>query len=269
MNIKRSFRVALESLWHKSLFFAIETGVFSVPVPRLDDVQIELNSHCNRKCRFCPNSSNTREPGFLPDDLFYKIIADLKEVRFRGNMCFNLFNEPLLDKRLAQFMTFVNKELPAVRLYLNTNGDYMDIEMWKKLRNAGLKYANITQYDGKISDNIRQLIDNLPVKERACINAHVQDEGMLHNWAGKVTLEKKTVFPLNKYCDRPFRQLSINYKGKAVLCCADYFGEVEAGDMQTQSVRQVWRSEVFARYRRHLLGGHRENLKLCSTCSAG
>jgi len=257
----------LRNAWRRSLAVLVDAGLIPTPVPRLRDVQIEINSLCNRKCRYCPNHANSRVPGFLPEDLFKKIIADLAAMRFSGNICFNLFNEPLLDKRLPAFMAHIHAVLPGVRPYLNTNGDFLDMPAWRALRAAGLQYANVTQYDGEISAHIRRLLDQLPPDERARINAHVQNAGELHNWAGKISLPSAPSLPLRRFCDRPFRQLSINYKGKAVLCCSDYFGEVETGDVRTESIPQIWRSEVFARYRRSLLRGRRAGLALCRTCS--
>ena len=265
---KRGARLILELKWRQLLSFLIDRRIAATPVPRLRDVQIEINSQCNRKCRLCPNSTNAREPGYLSEQLFHKIISDLKAIRFRGNICFNLFNEPTLDKRLPSFMSYISANLPSARIYLNTNGDFMTLRLWNQLRAAGLQYANITQYDGEMSGKIRMLLDSVSRKDMKRIYAHTLEPAEIKNWGGNITLDKPETLPLNRYCDRPFRQLCINYKGKAVLCCCDYFGEVEIGDVKSTSLDQLWKSSTLAHYRTLLLKGNRKDLRLCCTCSS-
>lgn len=149
---------------------------------------LEINSSCNRKCRYCPNYNHTREPGFLEEQLSYKIIDELKDIEFDGKITFNLFNEPLLDKRLPVFIKDIRKNLPHVYIYLNTNGDLLDLHLWEKLRKVGLDFANVTQYDGKVNKNIQKVLDNLDPEEREHFCAHTFDVKKAINRAGLVDL---------------------------------------------------------------------------------
>lgn len=81
-----------------------------------------------------------------------------------------------------------------------------------------------------------------------------------------VKSKREPKVPPKKYCSRPFYQLCINYKGKVVLCCNDYYGVVEIGDVHNSSIKELWGSEIFMHYRKELLKGNRSNLKLCNMC---
>ena len=185
-------------------------------------------------------------------------------MKFKGEFTFNMFNEPLLDKRLIKFIEYVGKELPSVYIEINTNGDLLDLSLFKKLKDAGVDFMNVTQYDGKISDSIQNILDNLSLSEKQSLYVHTLD--VICNRAGEVDVESNQKLPLRRFCRRPFYQLCINYKGKAVLCCNDYFGVVEIGDLREKSILQIWHSKIFRHYRWNLFLRRRDRLKLCNKC---
>lgn len=217
-------------------YYLYLTGV--IFFPPLNYVSIEINSACNRSCTFCPNSIEERPKFFLEEELFYKIIQDLKDIGFKGEINFNLYNEPLLDPRICMFMKHIKKELPSAYMYLNTNGDFLNITKWKELRDSGLSFANVTQYDGKINKNITKLIDALDAEEKKHIYAH--ELGGKHSRAGLVGSDYTGPLPLKEVCTRPFNQLPINWKGKVILCCNDYYGSVEIGDVRHEKISDIW-----------------------------
>ncbi|RXK88468.1 radical SAM/SPASM domain-containing protein [Chlorobaculum sp. 24CR] len=231
----------------------------------IKSVLIEINSACNRRCAWCPNSTFRRpNNGFLEESLFYDIVNQLVEMRFKGSIAFNLYNEPLLDKRLPDFIKYIREQLPSCYIYLNTNGDVLSLELWKLLRRNGLDYANISQYDGKLSKNIEGIMQSLDKREMKHFYAHVFDLLSIQNRAGLVTTN--TQLPLKKVCTNPFFQLCIDYRGKVVLCCNDFFGKIEMGDVRTQSIKEIWESTPFVKYRKELRKGNRANLELCKIC---
>lgn len=233
--------------------------------PRLTALAIEINSTCNRKCAWCPNSIADRpKDKYLDETLFYSIIDQMVEMKFRGHITFNLYNEPLLDPRLPTFIDYTRKKLPASFLYLNTNGDMLTLDLWKTLRGNGLDLANVSQYDGKYNNNINSITDALDKDEIKHFYAHIFNTSTINNRAGLISTA--TMLPQRKLCDRPFYQLAVTYEGKVVLCCNDYFGQVEIGDIQTTKIKDLWECETFQRYRKELRKGNRKNLVLCNKC---
>lgn len=233
--------------------------------PTLSSLSIEINSGCNRKCNWCPNCSEIRPQNkYLDEFLFYNIIDQMVESEFKGKVTFNLYNEPLLDKRLSKFIKYVREKLPSSFIYLNTNGDLLNRELWNLLREQGLDYAKISQYDGKINENVKYVLGSLADEERKHFDVRVFNPLKISNRAGLIKTASK--LPLKTFCSNPFYELNITYEGKIILCCNDYYGQVEIGDVRTKSIKEIWEDKIFVHYRKELEKGNRGNLELCKTC---
>lgn len=236
--------------------------------PPLSSLAIEINSFCNRKCPWCPNHSNHRGVEYLDDEVFYKVVDELREMKFEGKITFNLFNEPLLDRRILVFIEYIRKNIPSCFIYLNTNGDMLKRDLWLDLRKRGLDFANISQYDGKINENIQKILAELTTEEKKRFHVRLfpSQINRLSDWAGLVPSGRNVKKPLAKSCERPFYQLCVDYKGRVVLCCHDYFSLITIGDAGREPIADLWDHEVFRYYRTKLLEGDRASLELCRSC---
>jgi MoaA/NifB/PqqE/SkfB family radical SAM enzyme len=231
-------------------------------------VCIEISSQCNRRCSFCPNSLYNRGIAYMDEGLYRRVIDELKEMHFGGRLSFTMYNEPLLDRRLPDLVEYARKQLPAAFFYLNTNGDLLDISTWKSLRTAGIDWFNVSQYDGRLNDNIVKLLSQLEGEEAKHIHVNTFNATRsAYNRGGLVGFGDMLNSPLREPCFRPFVQLNINCSGKAVLCCDDYLGLVEVGDTNHQHVADIWKSRILNTYRRKLLIGGRASLALCDKCN--
>jgi len=86
-------------------------------------VHIETVGMCNARCRCCPNAVSPRRTEKMSDELFAKIVEDLKELpqdRFLAISPFKL-NEPLVDPKIFQRMKMLAQALPQARLWLTSN----------------------------------------------------------------------------------------------------------------------------------------------------
>ncbi len=50
--------------------------------PRI--VTIEISSHCNRACTYCPNVVAPQKPRLINEDSFRKIVSRLREIKYNG-----------------------------------------------------------------------------------------------------------------------------------------------------------------------------------------
>ena len=75
--------------------------------PELHSIEIETVNACNNDCSFCPASkkNDTRIHRFMSEKLFKKIITELQEMQYSGVVSLFSNNEPLLDKRIFEFIT--------------------------------------------------------------------------------------------------------------------------------------------------------------------
>ena len=69
-------------------------------------------------------------------------------------------------------------------------------------------------------------------------------------------------------CARPFREMAIRFDGRTILCCQDWTGVYNAGDlMAVRDIEDIWQGEPLAVARRVLLTNKRV-LPPCLGCSS-
>jgi hypothetical protein len=212
---------ALQDIKHKT-DAVIQEFVDTGRLPLFNVISIETSERCNRRCLFCPNSIYKQGNGFIPAELFHEIILQLAEVGYSSTLVMHLYNEPLLDKRLPSLISFAREHLPDVTIMFATNGDMLTLDLWNTLRQNGLDYAIIGQYDGIIQPHIQKIQNALSDSERAPFQVRVSSD-LTSTRGGLVNVEKIPEAALPECCARPFFQLTIRHSGLAVICCEDYY----------------------------------------------
>ena len=231
-------------------------------------VSIEISEQCNRKCPWCPRCYSQREPGMLPNELFYKVIDELATYDYDMKLGFQIFNEPLLDPRLTDFVAYARTKLPKCRLYIHTNGDLLTYEYWEKLQKAGITLICINQYDEDSVKRTTELKDRIPEEGQKTLDIKtLQHVSKRFNNRGGLLKKNRREVPVHGNC-RKVRQLCVNYKGNVVLCCNDYFGVVSAGNVADRSAIELYNCEMFLYYRNQLEKKNRAELALCNKCDA-
>lgn len=66
-------------------------------------------------------------------------------------------------------------------------------------------------------------------------------------------------------CDAGSRNIVFDHKGDAILCCNDYLSQSKFGNIENESIRQIWDKPAYRRIRNELLYGFLP-LKLCRVC---
>jgi MoaA/NifB/PqqE/SkfB family radical SAM enzyme len=250
-------------------------------------VGIETDAYCNRICSYCPNSFFDRRSGFKPMDMvrFRKILADLKEVSFDGRVTLNLFNEPLANKNIIEYIQITRQELPKVRISTNTNGDYLNDDYLRQLAAAGMDDLYVTLqvepnkgYNDedrlehlikfyqrqKTTPKVRLFESGKRIETRYdahgitvevfCRNFDTPELG--NSRAGKI---KSLNIPKRTWpCLRPFREISIANTGNVFPCCQfppelpsyqDYFSG-SAGKEST--LFEIYTGKMFSSFRKSL-----------------
>lgn len=209
-------------------------------------VEIEVFTYCNRKCYFCPNSYIDRKSTntYMDENLYLKILRDLRSIEYDGVITYSRYNEPLADRIILTRLRQARELVPNAILSTHTNGDYLDRAYLEQLRDAGLNRLRVQTYLGnkrKFSDAAiltrmsRQLNDlGFPYKftmvsPGARYMAAIRVRGM------DVTLDARnfdqigvdrgqTISLPQKYertspCLIVFQHLYIDYDGSIVPCC--------------------------------------------------
>lgn len=244
------------------------------------EVEIETVNRCNGSCSFCPvnASSDSRPMAMMTDGLFERIISELSALHYDGLIGLSSNNEPFIDKNIISRIRLCRSACPQARLYLYTNGTFINGETVLEAIRAGLDKMVIDDYsdDLVLSANAQRIVAVLNQNENDWAASKVQvilrmRNEVLRNRAGRApnkACASNRVFKLyaDMGCTKPFKQLVIRPTGQVSLCCNDTLGEVTLGDVSRDELRGVWNGPEYQKVRNHLLTEGRRGLMLCASC---
>ena len=227
-----------------------------------ESVILETHNACNRKCSYCPNSELTLPYHRLGMDLILKVLGELKELRFRGNIIFSGFSEPFMDQRLEQIIGRIKEFLPSARLVLYTNGDFLTLERVRRILEQNV-ILNITIHDQRLSEKLRTTLTSLHFHERARMNIRQGlKSSILSTRGGLVEVGARD---RKNFCILPGTEVTITASGDVTLCSDDYFGAVSFGSLYDDSLMSIWNRPDYEKIRRDLKHGLTE-LSICRNC---
>lgn len=225
-------------------------------------VSFEISVYCNRKCWYCPNVDNETPNEFMSFDIFKKSIEELKKINFKGIIHYNLYNEPLFDDRLQEFVKYTKEHLPKTTRILLSNGDILNEENAKQLIDAGINKMVITIHDKNPEKNLKRLA---PVKKLLKEKIHIQTSYDLYlsNKAGMVDVKDQKKQANYKICPL-VRSLVITKNGDIIICCNDYYRKYVMGNIMKSDILTIWNS--YSDIRKKLLKDNIAVFDICKKC---
>jgi len=109
------------------------------PVVPPRTVFIELTSHCNMHCEFCPSDILRRDKNHIADARVRAFLNQLHDLGLRPPVLLNVMGEPLLNPRVYEYLDLLEREGHQVTLITNM-AMLTDKEVQRKI----LKHANVT-----------------------------------------------------------------------------------------------------------------------------
>ena len=247
--------------------------LLDIRVPCLKNIQIETTSICNLRCEYCPNSTVGRDNAFMEAETYYKIIDSLKEYipDYSGTLAPHFYGEPLIDKRLEQFIAYTRKILPSAVIEVYTNGELLTIDRYLALKTAGVDLFRISQHtelpSTVVETTLTYIQQNHP--EIFSIDYKVyRDEKFKMNRGGLVTTEQVPLELMRTVtgCSMAHRVLTFDFKGNALLCCNDYLAQHVFGNIRSNSIEEIWEGMGYQRVRNLLMFGYLP-FEMCKVCS--
>jgi len=258
-------------------------------------IQIETNTFCTRECSFCP-TSKFKIKDKMSDTVFNKVVAELKELDFAGEVGLYMRNEPMLDKELAKKISAIKRSCPKSVVYIASNGDLMTTEKLKELFDSGLDYMAVHPYDGakqvlafrnmildftnkgsvKFVDKKSDIPDirkgqHIWITDKSSwsqmdLDSPEARELPISNRGGVLDDIHSVKKSLPLICARPFRQITITATGKVSLCCGDWMCEAVVGDVNNEKLTDIWFGTELERFRKNLFK-YKRDLSPCSSCT--
>lgn len=257
----------------------------------IDSLEIEICSHCNWRCRYCPVSIDPKPPKTMSMNLFREIIDKAVEHGSVKYVTFNSYNEPILDKHILERTEYLAKT--NIKLRLHTNGSLLTKEVLDFLKKCDvLKFIcfNIPSVEPtefqkmtgssafeKVIQNIDYAIQiGLPVelsvqgsrdelgKNLKPIQLMFRDR--LKNIEPWGTYDRAGLLK-NKYaqnifitgrlfggCHSVLNWLNISVNGDCFLCSNDYYQKYVWANIQDGSIEDICNSPKAIKLRRYIYG---------------
>jgi MoaA/NifB/PqqE/SkfB family radical SAM enzyme len=265
-------------------------------------ISIELCTLCNARCKFCPQRQIKRKK-VMSGSTFRKIIDESvghPELKLIKPF---MYGEPFVTPYFFERLRYIRKKLPNVKIRIVTNGLALTNDKAEKLIKDCLcdeVYFSIDAVDSKTFKEFKGIsyetvVDNIlsflkknreeggRIKTIANFVHTKENKGQLKKfkrfWRGKVDgfhigteigLSRRTDFldeTTNVYCSHPFYRLNFLSDGRAVMCCADIFGQAIVGNVKKQNISEIWNSSAFKKIRELHLKGKKGDIPLCSKCN--
>ena len=253
-------------------------------------VEIGISSFCNRKCWFCPNSIIDRNSCNieLNEDLFLKLLNELREVNYSNYIYLHRYNEPLYNKELLiKRIKQVREYLPQAYIYIVTNGDYLTLDYLKILESIGVKAMGISYYyngndknipfdiENIIKPGMQKLLNKLNLKylvekntedyyglkiEYKDMNIEYRAYSLKKYGTDRGGILKNNVNIINRIekCFLPNFQIVVDYDANYTLCCNIRSDDENnknyiLGNIETHSVFDIFMGEKTINFRKELL----------------
>jgi len=242
------------------------------------DLVVEVNPTelCNRTCVFCPRADPKiykNRKKFMSRQTVENLAVGLQEIDFgyRGLISVSGFGEPLLNRDLEQIIGVLRQYLPGVLIELICNGDFLEASVIRRFLSAGVNKILVNLYDGPEQvEEFEQRFWGVP-QERYMLRHHYFGAELnygltLNNRTGLANFRGPLQEPAQRSCHVPFYKMMIDWNGNRLLCFNDWGRRADvSGNVNDQSVRDLWLSPDMERYRRCLLEADR-SLTPCDTC---
>lgn len=268
-------------------------------------LQIENTSTCNAKCGFCVYPQAERWGGNMSMDLYRKILDDAATVPLITMVCITGLGEPTLDKDLVERVRYARSRKPKAFIDIFTNGVFLTPEKFAELQAAGLSSIQVSlnavrpeQHDQimglkgkfeKVCANLDSAWKNQTtcrVQARAVINgdSFTNEDGHafygrwgMHenggigsliregNWAGAGRTIRK--FKPNEACHRALSQIYVMFDGRVTTCCFDPSGKQIFGDLNHQTLREVYADTGYLAFREAHSKDEADKYPICAGCT--
>jgi len=259
---------------------------------------IEPSSLCNLNCAMCAMDHITRKRGVMSKETFSKIVrseATIRTVDFTGH------GEPLHNRDLEDFIKAVKPI--ANKVGLTTNATLLTEDRIKSLLSTDLDWicfsfedVNKQVYESirvganyeTVESNIKNFIFLKKAMNKRCKTyLIVVDSPLTHSSLGKIKkkwhtlIDEIKILPIHDWggildsslikrkrnartypCFDAWYHFFVRWDGSVVPCCV-WEGKTDFGNINEQSIMEIWNSEVYQDFRASLLFNPVDHCRYC------
>lgn len=274
-------------------------------IPKSNEIRFETTTKCNYNCIICARDKFQRKIETMPlerfKNLFDKIIAETSQY---NTVTFSGFGEPLFDETLNDKIKYVRSK--GFEVLILSNASLLTAKRFKEIEDLGVKSIRISFYGmspeayslvhgisdlnrfNKVKENIVEIarmrkkteiiltynvVEGINSSETNSWIEFWKDRVDLievwrpHNWVDsrnyRIVQNKKL-----RTCGRPWNTpLQIQVDGTVNMCCFDFNGKLLLGDLNKQTLMEIFSSDNFNKILHyHVTGDFVDSNLICENC---
>lgn len=208
-------------------------------------IEIEVNTHCNLSCSYCPNSKEgfLRRRAFMTDAVFGRLVSELHRLDFGGTVAFHFLGEPLLRRDLHKLVQTLCEQVPAAKPVLYTNGTRLTDARYEELKQAGITHFIVTDHLGR----------GMPKRPHQTL--FLPTDLKITNRGGELAESECLDVP----CFVPTEMMFVSVEGNVFLCYEDARQSTVFGNIIDTPIDAIWQSSRFEEMRLALREGRRRH----------
>ena len=289
-------------------FKFLESGKKKINLGYPPYILIEPVSTCNLRCSFCfqTDKSFTKKPfmGVMKMELFKKVVDEADNLGV-GAITLASRGEPTLHKNFTQMLDYLSNKKNIFEIKINTNATFLTEEVSKSIFKNKVtqvvisadhyqkeeyerlrKNSNFEKILKNVDNlyNIRKLYkDNMTEIRISGVDAdknlnrekfknfwitrsdHVTASHPFERWN---TYENHIHEEINDPCENLWDRMYVWFDGKVNPCDADYKSYLSFGNLNDNSINEVWNSKKIDKLRFDHLASKRKHYNPCDRCGA-
>lgn len=258
---------------------------------KITQLQLELSTYCNSNCTMCLRDKLERTQGTMPTERAINIIEEAISMGVEL-LKPQWFGETLLANNWKQIVGYAKGR--GMKIMLITNGSLMDKQNREFiLANVDKIFISIDSHNRDVYEKIRRGLkfDRVVGNIKSLYEERKKVESKTTIFVTAVELEEtkydiegfkdffksmsdRVTINQEVYCKAPDkvkrtvvcqhrvdRRLVVGWDGKCYLCCHDWLGKYEIGDLNKNSMQEIWEGDDRKFYLKNL-----NNLAICQQC---
>ena len=247
-------------------------------------VQIQTTTSCQVGCPYCPRPNLPVEDRRMDARLFDRIV---EQCGAGGAESLELYlhAEPLEDPRIERLSARARSACPDAMLSIVTHERSIDRQRAERLASSAIDvvFVSVNVMGESTVDGVRKRLARVAViadrlREGGKELVVVTLTNLLHrpgpfrrtcgelglplesfratSRAGSVDIHRwrQRPSPVAPYCcDRPFTTAHVRFDGSVIACCEDWHHERVVGQVEAESLSEIWSGAPLQRLRRELL----------------
>lgn len=273
-------------------------------IPKSNEIRFEVINRCNYNCIICTKNKLTRPKGVMNYKTFKYLLDKItSETRQYKYVSFAGMGAPLLNPEIVDMVWYCN--VKKLKPLIVTNGLCLTDDKFERLQKAGL-YSIRVSFHGADPEGYCKLhgvsfnefmrayrnvcmasalrkktkllltfvvvpgVNDAPVEKWMTMFdglADLYEVWQAHNWVDHFDyrqIQDRKLMTCGRVMNGP---LQVQVDGTVNACCFDWDGKLIYGDLITQSLKEIFSSDEYARIKTaHQTGDYADTGLICENC---